>query len=65
MASKEPPNPTLILLASECIQIYVRRPGQRVELFGAWRRSEEPLGLLDRTVTVFGSVYDQYGAAKQ
>ena len=65
MASKEPPNPTLIFPASECMQIYVRRPGQRVELLGRWRRSEEPPRILDRGVTVLGSVNNQYGAAKQ
>jgi hypothetical protein len=65
MASKEPANPTLILVASEGMQIDVSRPGQRVKLLRRWRRSEEPPCLMNRRVTVFSSMDNQYGAAKQ
>lgn len=65
MTDKEISDPTLISLASEPMQIYMRRTRQQIELFGRWHNREDSLGFLDRSVTIFGTVDKKHGTPKQ
>lgn len=65
MQNKEVSDATLVLFASESVQIDVCRARNGIELLGCWHNCEKAPGFLDRSVTIFGSMDKQYGTPKQ